>query len=72
MERSVKILMATTIGFVVYGIALIYLGIKEDNQDYDQIVYTIQGLIISPVLIVAYATIIKRMRHYQNTLLQKY
>jgi hypothetical protein len=41
VERSVKILMGTTIGFSIYGLALIYLGIKEDDEDYDRIVFAI-------------------------------
>ncbi len=64
MERSVKILICTTVGFSVYGVAIIYLGLNEDDQDYNLILFSIQGLIISPLLIAAYAIIIKRIRQY--------
>ena len=41
VERSVKILIFTTVGFSVYGVAIIYLGLNEDDQDYNLILFSI-------------------------------
>ncbi len=51
-----------------------WLGIKGDLYSSDSTLYVdiLQGLIISPILIVAYFVIICGVRGYYKKLLQKY
>ncbi len=51
-----------------------WLGIRKDLYSNDNVIMIdiLQGLIISPLLIVAYCVIIHGIRGYYTNLLQKY
>ena len=67
IKRTFKILVFTTIFFVLYGILISWLGLKL-KQD-DKIIYILQGLIVGPAMIPPYIVIIYRMkRHHMNVL----
>jgi hypothetical protein len=72
IERSVKIMVFTSVVFVIYAILIILCGLSEDDRTYDQILVSVHGLIISPFLILAYLIVIKRLRKYHSNLLNKY